>query len=330
MAKSASQHNIVPITLTLVILTLLTTLRGVFAPLVSELIPAVATPLGSLLQQLGSKMPFWSYVIWLCTLIYSGMSLGRCGIRFSIFPAYTVIGIPIFGIIASGILMSHEMLLSAAVLVVLLLATKYMLRYIMLSESYGDLSLSLLYFGLLPLLYAPMALLIPAMPVVLLLIKPYWRDWVTGVVSLLFPLLALCYWSWCGGLGFLSPAIAVYEALFTPSGFTALSLTGLAGFGIMLLVVVMVLCSVSLLISDKYALNGKARVAMRFNVIMILLAVAMLCVASVTAIGLIPLATAVSSLVPLMFIKMGRGFTSVVYRLLLLMTVLNLIILIFM
>jgi hypothetical protein len=308
---------------------LVTTLRATLYPIQSELIDNIATPLGSYLQAWGAQFPTISAIVWCITVIYGGMTIGRCGIRYSIYPAYTVIGMPIFGIIATGVMASHQMLLASAALLTIVLPTKYMLRYIMLTTSYSDLSLAMLYFGLLPAIYAPTAILYVALPIAVLSIKAHWRDWLTAVSSLLFPLFALCYWSWCAGDGFLAPAFQAHEAAFASSGFEVLSMAGMAGFGIILLVVVMVMASLSVMLSDKYALNGRARAAMQFNLIMILLMSATFIVPSATIISLSLLAVSTSSLIPLMFIKLQHGFTRLVYRLLMLMTLINTIILIF-
>lgn len=310
-------------------LTLITTLRAAIYPTQSELVSNIATPIGGYLQAWGAQLPTLSAIVWGITVIYGGMAIGRCGIRYSIYPAYTVIGIPIFGIIATGIMASHQMLLAAAALLTIVLATKYMLRYIMQTESYGDLSLAMLYFGLLPAIYAPTTILYVILPIAMLFIKAHWRDWLTATTSLLFPLFALCYWSWCAGDGFLSPAFQAYYATFTSSGFEVLSIASMAGFGIMMLVVVMIVASLSVMVSDKYALNGRARVAMLFNAIMILLMGATFIAPSASIISLALLAVSTSSLIPLMFIKLQHGFTRLVYRLLMLMTLINTIILIF-
>ena len=330
VARSVATHNLLPITLTLILLAIVSALRGAIAPVEAETIANIPTPVGALLQRAGASIPVLSTIAWIISVIYSGLCIGRCGIRFSIYPAYTIIGIPILGIVASCVMMSHEMLLSSATLLVATWAMKYLLRYIMVTDSYGDLSLAMLYFGLLPLMFAPAAILYPCFALMMLLIKPHWRDWVTGITSLIFPLLALCYWSWCAGSGFSTPITECYFALILPSGFTALSLIGGASFGVLAIVAVMVVCSATIYLSDKYSLNGRARVAMRFIIVMIALATVMLLMPSSSATALSLLAIPVSSLVPLMFIKMKHSITQLLWRALLLMVALNIIVLIFM
>jgi len=86
---------------------------------------------------------------------------------------------------------------------------------------------------------------------------------------------------------------------------------------------VMAMCAVTLIISDKYSLKVKARVAMRFNALMLLLLVGMFLLPSCTATQFALLAVPASMMLPLIFVRMGVGFTETLYRLLLLAAALN-------
>ena len=85
----------------------------------------------------------------------------------------------------------------------------------------------------------------------------------------------------------------------------------------------MTMCAVTLVISDKYSLKVKSRVAMRFNGLLLILLVAMFFLPSVTATQFALLAVPASMMLPLIFVRMGVGFTETLYRLLLLAAVLN-------
>ena len=212
---------------------------------------------------------------------------------------------------------------------VMLLAVKYMQRFIMRSGSFSDLSLSMLYFGLMPLIYAPAALLYAALPLLMLVVRASWRDELVTLASLLFPPAALCYWSWCAGKGFLQPAIEIYNSMLTPSEFSFFGTINPASVLVLGVLLVMTLCAVTLVISDKYSLKVKSRVAMRFNGLMIALLVAMFVMPSCTATQFALLATPVAMMLPLIFVRMGVGFTETLYRLLLLMTAINCVVMCF-
>lgn len=193
----------------------------------------------------------------------------------------------------------------------------------MRSGSYGDLSLSMLYFGLLPLIYAPTAIFYVALPIITLVARSSWRDWVVTLSSLALPIAAVCYWSWCAGEEFLKPAQEVYTAFLTQSEFHFFSIINPATIILLGILIVMILCSISLIFSDKYSLKVKSRVVMRFNTLMFALLIGLFFAPSASATLFALLAVPTAILVPLMFVRMGVGFTETLYRLMLLAAAAN-------
>lgn len=323
MAKKVSQHRIFDLTATLIIIAVIFTLRSYLFSAGDEAIPNVSTPLGHLLQIVQRQVPILSAVIWALSIIVAGLNAGRYGVRLSLYPAYTLMGISLFGVVATSVMVSGDYLLSAAAMAIMLMATKYLQRFIMRSGSYSDLSLSMLYFGLLPLIYAPAALFYVAMPVMVLFVRASWRDELVSLASLLFPPTALCYWSWCAGDGFSEPAIEIYDSLLTPSEFSFFGTINPAGVLLLGVLLVMMMCAITLVVSDKYSLKVKSRVVMRFNSLMLALLVGMFFVPSCTATHFVLLAVPASMLLPLIFVRMGVGFTETLYRLLLIAAAAN-------
>lgn len=317
MARRVVQHRIFDLAATLLLIAVVTTLRSSLMPQSDEVIANVATPLGTWLQFAQERIPVLSVIIWALALVVAGLNAGRYGVRLSLYPAYTLMAIPIFGTIAAGVMVSGDYLLSTVAMSVMLLATKYMQRCIMRTGSFGDLSLSMLYFGLLPLIYAPTAILYVALPIITLVARASWRDWIVTLASLALPLFAICYWNWCAGEAFLAPAKDIYEALTTPSEFHFFSVMNPASIVLLGTLIVMILCAISLIISDKYSLKVKSRVVMRFNTLMLLLLVGLLFTPSASATLFALIAIPASMLVPLIFVRMGVGFTETLYRVML-------------
>lgn len=329
MARRVSQHRIFDLTVTLIIIAVVCTLRSSMFPAGDEAIANVTTPIGALLQTMQHKVPFLSAVIWCLSLIVAALSAGRYGVRLSLYPAYTLMGISLFGVVAASVMVSADYLLSAAAMAVMLLATKYMQRCIMRSGSYSDLSLSMLYFGLLPLIYAPAAILYAVIPLLVLVARASWRDEMVTLASLLFPPAALCYWSWCAGKGFTTPAIQIYNSMLTPAEFSFFGTINPASVILIGVLLVMAMCAITLILSDKYSLKVKARVAMRFNALMLVVLIGMFFLPSVTATQFVLLASACSMLLPLIFVRMGVGFTEFLYRLLLAAAAINCVVMCF-
>ena len=156
MAKRrAIHHRIFEVAATLFVTAVVTTLRSLFAPLPDELLPNVAAPIGTMLQGIQSQFPLWSAAVWGSTLFLAGLNAGRYGVKYSLYPAYTLMSIPLLGAVAATITVSGDYLVTSAAMVLTLLASKYIMRCIMRTGSYGDLSLSMLCFGALPLPLPP-------------------------------------------------------------------------------------------------------------------------------------------------------------------------------
>ena len=324
--KKVIQHRILDLSATLLVLVVVTTLRSYLLPAGGETIANTPTPLGSLLQGVQQSLPMLSAVAWALMLMFAGLDAGRYGPRFSLYPAYTLMAIPIFGVVAGAVMVSGEYLLTGCAMLLMLLGTKYLIRCVMRTDSFNDLSLSMLCYGTLPLLYAPAALLYAALPIMVLMVRNTWRDWVVSVASLAFPLLSVSYWYWCAGNGFLTAGEQIYTSMFAPSGFSFFSTLNIAGIVLLGIVIVMVLCAISLVISDRYSLKVKSRAVMRFSGCMLLVAIAMFFLPGSTSTLFALVAMPVAILSPTIFVRMGVGFTETLYRLMLLAAAANVVV----
>lgn len=325
-AKRVVRHRILDLAATIFVIAIITTLRSALLPTGDETMPNTPTPVGELLQSLQGTMPTLAAILWGITLFIAALDAGRFGPKYSLYPAYTLMAIPIFGVIAGGVMVSSDYLLSTVAMMVMLLGTKYLIRCIMRTDSFNDLSLAMLYYGALPLILAPTALLYVALPILVLMVRSTWRDWVVATSSLLFPLTAVCYWNWCAGNGFLAVAENIYSSMFTASEFSFFSTLSVAGIVLLGIIIIMVICAVTLIISEKYSIKIKSRAVMRFNAMMLLCMVSMFFLPSATASLFALVAVPASMLIPLIFVRMGVGFTEMLYRLMLVAAAANMVI----
>ena len=94
MARRVAQHRIFDLAATLLIISVVTTLRSSLLPHSDEAIANVATPLGEWLMFAEERIPILSVIIWGLSLIVAGLNVGRYGVRLSLYPAYTLMAIP--------------------------------------------------------------------------------------------------------------------------------------------------------------------------------------------------------------------------------------------
>ncbi len=324
-AKRVTQHRILDLGATLILIAIVSTLRATLLPAGDEVVANTATPIGILLQNLQERIPTLAAVVWTLCVIFAGLSVGRYAAKYSIYPAYTLMAIPILGVMAAAVMVSGDYLVSSAALLLMLHATKYLHRGIMRTKSFGDLSLSMLCFGTIPLVFAPAAIFYILLPVMVLVIHNSWREWVVTISSLIFPPLAVCYWSWCAGEEFTTPIEQIYNSIFTPSEFHLFATLNPASILLLGVVIMMVLCAVSLIISDKYSLKVNSRAVMRFNSLLLVACIAIFFFPSSTATTFVLISVPISMLVPLIFVRMGMGFTETLYRLMLLTAAINIL-----
>ncbi|MBR3703276.1 MAG: hypothetical protein IKM12_06985 [Alistipes sp.] len=326
MAKRrAPQHRILDLGATLILIVIISTLRATLQPAGDEAVANTATPIGIMLQNLQAKIPTLSAVVWALAAMFAGLSVGRYAAKYSIYPAYTLMAIPVMGVMATAVMVSGDFLVSSVAMLLMLYATKYIHRGIMRTKSFGDLSLAMLCYGAIPLVFAPAAIFYALLPLLVLVIHNSWREWVVSVSSLVFPPLAVCYWSWCAGEEFLTPVKQIYTSLLAESEFHLFSTLNPASILLLGVVIMMVLCAVSLIISDRYSLKVNSRAVMRFNSLLLVACIAMFLLPSCTATIFAIIALPVAMLVPLIFVRMGFGFTEGLYRLMLLAAIINII-----
>lgn len=325
MGRKVVQHRIFDLALLLIVVAIATTLRVSLWPTASEAVVNIPTPIGGLLQLWQEHIPVLSAVVWAVVLFIVGLGVGRLGVRYSIYPAYTIMGIPVFAIVAATIVGSVEHLVVAFAAVVMFLATKSMTRFIMRTERFSDLSLAMLYFGLLPLLFTPAAVLYVALPLLVLFVRSSWRDVVVSIASLALPLLALCYWNWCNGDSFMAPADMLYSNLLAVSEyrfFESLNFISIMQVGV---IIIMIVCAVALTVSDRYSIKSKTRVVLRFNTLFMCVLMSLFALPSASPTLFVLLAFPVAMVVPLFFVRMGVGFTETIYRLMIAASAVNII-----
>lgn len=324
-AKRVVRHRIWDLATTMILIAILTTVRSALFPFGDESVSNTPTPIGDLLQGVQASFPVLSIVLWGFMLFIAALDAGRYGPKYALYPAYTLMAIPIFGVLAGGVMVSGDYLLTTVAMFTMLLATKYMIRCVQHTDSFNDLSLSMFCYGLLPLVLAPSALLYVVLPLLLFVVRSSWRDWVVAITSLFFPLLSVSYWSWCAGEGFLSVGEQLYASTFTPSEFSFFSTLNIASMLVIGVLIVMFFCAILLIVSDKYSLRVKSRSLMRYNALLLVATISMFFLPSASASLFALVAVPASLLLPLIFVRMGVGFTEMLYRLMLIAAVANLI-----
>ena len=84
------------VVVTLMAITAIAAVRSQVAPVQGEAVANVATPLGGMLQRSQLDMPILAVVIWAMVAFAAGVNAGRYGVKYSLYPAYTLMAIPLW------------------------------------------------------------------------------------------------------------------------------------------------------------------------------------------------------------------------------------------
>ncbi len=293
-----------------------------FAP---EALCAPQTLLQGWLQEVQTAWPRTAQALWFVLTSASALTLGRLGLRYKLYARNNLLPISLYGLVAWGLLFSDDLLCGSLCALLLCRVLRNYCSSYRNGYSFTSTFRGSLYLGMIPLLYAPA---LPLMLLILLcplLFRRTLREWIVALTGLLFPLFALCYLHWALTEDLLSPAVAIWQGMLTPSGFSLFS-----GRSIILAIQLVVILAATLwalfyFLADRYAATTKVRSILTLQAWLLFLGIAMLFLPGTTA-NLLPLlAVPISLLLPLLFLKLPPRWANLLYALLWLLTLLHLL-----
>ena len=256
--------------------------------------------------------------------IVSSLSLGRLGPRYTLYSGGTLLTIPLYGVVACGLFLSDDYLTGFLASFLLVRAVCDFCASYRTGYTFDALFRGALYLGILPLLYAPALLLVPFLPIVTLLFKRTFREWIVAIAGLLLPAAALCYVHGLITGNFTAPAEELWLCLQGPGRFPIFSGASFVLILQLLSLSAAVLGALFYFLSDIYAANTRARAILTSQVWLLLLCVGMGTLPSMTA-SLFPLlAIPASLLLPLLFVRLRSSFANALYLALLALCALRL------
>ena len=123
----------------------------------------ISTPLGDLIGLFQERFPRCSRILCGGLLLLTGILCGRLAVRYGLYPVSSTLTIPLYGLVACGILLGQEYLTESVAAFVLLLSTQNFFACFRNGYAIGAVFRASFFLGLLPLLYAPL-LPLPSWP----------------------------------------------------------------------------------------------------------------------------------------------------------------------
>lgn len=272
--------------------------------------------LGGLLSRFQGTYPVWARIMAGAMLVFTGMCTGRIAIRYNLYTVSSCLPIPLYVIIACGILIGGNYLAGFAASMLLALAIKNYCRSFCNGYGFDTIFRASLYLGLLPLVYAPATPLVLILPLAILLFERTFRELVVALTGVLLPILTACYISWGTGGQFQAPILALAKTVV--SGTPLWIFTGIPLPSLVMLcgIAALALTAFFFFLSDIYAAGTKPRFILIFNIGILTMVLALLCSPSVTPEIFALLAVPSALLFPVFFVRIHRRIALPIYLIL--------------
>lgn len=285
----------------------------------------IATPLGGLLRQFQDNHPVWSQLIAGLLLLISGVSTGRLTVRYGLYPVNTSLAIPLYGIVACGILLGGNYLADIVTAFILLLSTRNYFAGYRTGYAIGPAFRGSFFLGILPLLYAP------ALPLPILFLPAAFcfrrtlREAFIALCGAILPLLITAYISWGVGNGFADTFVQIWEAFLSDSGYRIFENTPLLSPAALGIVLFTSLCGIFFSLACFRTQSLRVKGILTYTIILFVTIAALAAVPSATPGVLAIIALPAAILMPQTFIRAHQTVSTLLYLALYGMCVANII-----
>lgn len=299
--------------------------RAYLNPYTAETFDDTATLFGTILGNWQLRCPVAAACAAGCVWFIAGWVIGLVVRVRELYFVRTTITIPIYGMAACGLYMSHNSLTAAVTSLLFAIAVRSYFDAYRDGYGFSPVFFGSLCLGLLPMFYAPAATLLLLMPVAVVVFKRSAREALVAAAGMLFAPLAVCYIHWGAGGGFAEPVMQSIESLTRHSGYRFFG-TITPGAAVMAGYMLALVLGAALISSANiYSMNSRARYITLYNMCAFVVALSTLALPSstATAFGIIAVPTAMT--VPAMLVQIRTQAANAIYFGLWLLFILHLI-----
>lgn len=276
--------------------------------------PAVAAAqIGGVLHKIQGAFPLLSQIVTGLLIFISGWSVGRFSTRYNLYSANSCIAIPLFGIIVYGVLDDGNYLAGITATMLLVLSLGNFIRAHQNGYAFDNIFRASFLLGMLPLISVAALPILLLLPLATILFQRTLREFTVAVIGAILPLFIVCYIGWGQGELFLMPLHQLqlcFESGNMLSALLELRLYELIFIGVIHL---LVLGSVLFFLADTYSATMKARAIFLFNIGILLITDAILCLPCATNELLVLTAIPASILLPALFVRIHRAIALPLY-----------------
>lgn len=213
-----------PFSLTLFISALLLAVfavRRFVMPYPAETASAAGMPLAEWLSGFSDANPGWNAAIFLLLAVWTPYVLIQLTVRYASAISRNYLPVTIFIIAACGVAVPGETIASYGAALLLALATRRFISSFRRDMRFEDSFLGGFYLGMIPLLYAPGAILLLSIPLLANLYRRQRRELAVGIIGALLPVAGTWFLSWASGKGGWFIFTEFWRSVSEYGGFTA-------------------------------------------------------------------------------------------------------------
>lgn len=258
-------------------------------------------------------------------MLATGLTIGRTGIRYSLYPAKTCIGISLFGFLGCGMAFGDDM--PAAVVASYCWARTLFHYFATLRNGYSfdRLFRGSMFLGAVPLVQPALTPLVAVLPLVLLRFKRTTREGIVALTGLLLVPLAAGYVCWACGLPFWEPLRPIVRAMHFGGAMPWTQLP-LCSYPVLGLTVLLVIYTLGCFIGDRHSTDNRKLVLIPLLFYLFLFCAALFALpfegSSATVLTSLT-AVVVSLLLPYLFVRLQRGVALAAYAALAVLSLLS-------
>ncbi len=248
-------------------------------------------------------------------LLATGLTIGRTGIRYSLYPAKTCIGISLFGFLGCAPALGNDMPVAVVTAYCWARTLSHYLAALRNGYAFDRLFRGSMFLGAVPLLQPALTPLVLVLPLVLLLFKRTTREGIVAFVGLLLAPLTAGYICWACGLPFWEPLRPIVRAMHF-GGTMPWRQLPLYTYPVLGLTVLLVIYTLGCFIGDRHSNDNRKLVLFPLLFYLFLFCAALFAVpfdgSSATALTALT-AVVVSLLLPYLFVRLQSGVALTAY-----------------
>ncbi len=260
-------------------------------------------------------------------VVATGLTIGRTGIRYSLYPAKTCIGISLFGFLGCAMALGENMPVAVFAAYCWARTLFHYLGALRNGYAFDRLFRGSMFLGAVPLLQPALTPLVLVLPLVLLLFKRTLREGIVALAGLLLVPLTAGYICWACGLPFLKPLLPIVRAMHLGGAMPWRQLP-LYTYPVLGLTLLLMIYTLGCFIGDRHNTDNRKLVLLPLLFYLYLFCAALFVVpfdgSSATVLTALA-AVVMSLLLPYLFVRLQRGMALAAYAALAVLSLLGVV-----